>query len=224
VQNPESLLRSATESALREQVAAQPFLELLTTRRSSLQKDVSARLLLRLRESAPGQLGVEIDGLTIHDLHPPTEVVSAYHDVARAIQARDQQVNRAEAQATQLRKQAEEEALREVADADAARSERIETAKAGRDAFLYWHRLRTELPPEEMSQLPDEGARQDAIARRKRLTESRLAWEVLADVLRGRDKVIIDADVPKGRRHVYLVDPDFLRPVLIGPRPKDDDR
>src|SRR5688572_3770621 len=118
VGNPEDLLRSAAESALREQVASQPFLELLTTRRSSIQKDVSDRLLARLRETAPDGVGVAIDGLTVHDLHPPTEVVSAYHDVARAIQARDQQVNRAEAQATQLRSQATEESLRELAEAE----------------------------------------------------------------------------------------------------------
>ena len=36
VQRPGGPVRSAAESALREQVAAQPFLELLTTRRSSL--------------------------------------------------------------------------------------------------------------------------------------------------------------------------------------------
>ena len=218
VQDPDALIRSAAESALREEVAAQPFLELLTARRSSLQKDASDRLLVRLRNAAPGGLGVEIEGLTVHDLHPPAEVVSAYHDVARAIQARDQQVNRAEAQATVLRKQAEEEALREVADADAAKSEKIETAKAGRDAFLFWLRLRNELSPEEMSHLPNETARLEAVARRKRLTESRLAWEVLTEVLRGRDKVIIDGDVPKGKRHVYLIDPDFLRPVVIAPK------
>ena len=134
-QDPEALLRSAAESALREEVAAQPFLELLTARRSSLQKDASDRLLVRLRNAAPGGLGVEVEGLTVHDLHPPAEVVSAYHDVARAIQARDQQVNRAEAQAIILRKQAEEEALREVADADAARSEKIETAKADAESI-----------------------------------------------------------------------------------------
>jgi Cu+-exporting ATPase len=218
VQTPETLLRSAAEATLREQVAAESFLELLTARRSSFQKDVSDRLLIRLHELAPDGIGVAIEGFTVHDLHPPTEVVSAYHDVARAIQARDQQINRAEAQATQLRKQAEEEALRELADAEATKSERLESAKAGRDAFLYWHKLRTELPPDESSHYTDEAGRQAAIERRKHLTEARLAWEVLVDVLRGKDKVIIDGDVPKGRRHLYLVDPDFLRPILIAPK------
>jgi hypothetical protein len=156
-------------------------------------------------------------------LHPPAEVVAAYHDVARAIQARDQQVNRAEAQATQLRTQADEEALRELAEAEADRVERVEAAKAGRDAFLYWYRLRNELPAAESAAYPDEGSRREAIERRRRLTEARLAWEVLADVLRGRDKVIIDADAPRGRRHLYLVEPEFLRPVLIGPRPGRDE-
>jgi Cu+-exporting ATPase len=219
VQNPEDLLRSATEAALREQVSAAPFLELLTTRRPSFQREVLDRLMARLRAAAPAGFGVEVEGLTVHDLHPPAEVVAAYHDVAKAIQARDQQVNRAEAQATILRRQAEEEALRERAEAEAGRSEKVEAARAGRDAFLYWHRLRNELSPAAMSSYPDEASRREAIIRRKRLTESRLAWEVLAEVLKGRDKVIIDADVPKGRRHLYLVDPEFLRPVLIPPKP-----
>jgi Cu+-exporting ATPase len=218
VRDPEAMLRSAAEAALREQVAAQPFLELLTTRRPSFQKDVSERVLVRLRTVLPAGLGVELDGLTVRDLHPPAEVVSAYHDVAKAIQARDQLVNRAEAQATVLRTQAEEEAFRELAEAEAMRAERIESAKAGRDAFLYWHRLRNELPEGESFLYPDEASRQAAIDRRRRLTESRLAWEVLVEVLRGRDKVIIDADAPKGRRHLYLVEPEFLRPVLVAPK------
>src|SRR5262249_43953239 len=168
---------------------------------------------------APDGAGVALDGLTVHDLHPPTEVVSAYHDVARAIQARDQQVNQAEAQATQLRTQAAEDALPELAEAEAAKVERLEAAKAGRDSFLYWLRLRNELPPEETSLYQDEASRQAALAQRKRLTESRLAWEALVEVMRGRDKVIIDTDAPKGRRHLYLIDPEFLRPTLIGPKP-----
>jgi Cu+-exporting ATPase len=118
-----------------------------------------------------------------------------------------------------LRAQSEEEALRELAEAEAARSEKLEAAKAGRDSFLYWHKLRNELPPEDTSLYTDDASRQEALARRKRLTESRLAWEVLVEVLRGRDKVIVDADAPKGRRHLYLVDPEFLKPSLLLPKP-----
>lgn len=218
VQDPAALVRSATESALREQVAAESFLELLTTRRTAFQKEVSDRLLIRLHDLAPDGVGVSIEGLTVHDLHPPTEVVSAYHDVARAIQARDQQINRAESQATLLRKQAEEEAFRELAEGDVTRTEKVENAKAGRDAFLFWYKLRSELSAAELAAYPDEASRREAIARRKRLTESRLAWEVLVEVMRGRDKVILDGDAPKGRRHLYLVEPEFLRPLLTVPK------
>jgi len=218
VQDPAALVRSATESALREQVAAETFLELLTTRRTSFQKEVSDRLLIRLHDLAPDGVGVSIEGLTVHDLHPPTEVVSAYHDVARAIQARDQQINRAESQATLLRKQAEEEAFRELAEGDVTRTEKVENAKAGRDAFLFWYKLRSELSAAELALYPDEASRREAVARRKRLTESRLAWEVLVEVMRGRDKVILDGDAPKGRRHLYLVEPEFLRPLMTVPK------
>src|SRR5262249_58861548 len=109
--DPEAVVRFAAEAALRETVAAQPFLELLTNRRASFQREASDRLLTRLHALDPGGMGVAVEGLTVHDLHPPAEVVSAYHDVARAIQVRDQQVNKAEAQATHIRKQAQEEAL-----------------------------------------------------------------------------------------------------------------
>ena len=42
--------------------------------------------------------------------------------------------------------------------------------------------------------------------------------QAVVDVLRSRDKVLIDAaDVP-GRRHLFLVDPDLLRmPSLVAP-------
>jgi Cu+-exporting ATPase len=217
-QRIDSLIRSATEAALREAVTSRPFQQMLTTGRADLQRDAFQSLQQRFEQIAPEKAGVRFDGLTIHDLHPPPEVVVAYHDVARAIQARDEQINKAKAQATIILKQADEEAFRELADAEAAKHDKIEIAKAGRDAFLFWHRLRSNLPPDLQSKLTDPAARQEALEQRKRLTESRLTWEVLVEVMRGRDKIIIDGDVPRGRRNLYLVDPDFLRPTLTLPK------
>ena len=219
---PEDLIRSAAESALRELVAGAPFLELLTTRRATFQQDAFDRVKGRLRELTPNGAGVRLEGLSLHDLHPPAEVVSAYHDVAKALQAHDQQVNEARVLSTRkLSKAIEEETLLKNR-ADSAKTEKLELAKASRDAFLVWHRQRTEFTAEEMSSYPDEATRRSAIERRRQLTEYRLAWDVLTDVLRGRDKVIIDSDVPKGRRHLYLVDPEFLRPIIAAPKAGND--
>jgi hypothetical protein len=88
VSDPEAVLRSATEAVLREAVASRPFLELLTTGHRLFQQDVLSRLEARCAAYGPNGLGVRLDGLSLGDLHPPLEVVQAYHDIARAMETR----------------------------------------------------------------------------------------------------------------------------------------
>jgi Cu+-exporting ATPase len=217
-QKPEDVLRSVAETTLRELVAGRAFLELLTERRASFQAEVFARYRQRLEQPEFANLGIQLHGLTIQDVHPPSEVVGAYHSVAKAIQARDEQINKAEAQATQLRKQAEEEAVRELTETEAAVRDKLETAKVARDVFFHWHKQRTQLTPADLQRYPTEEARRTILQERRLLTEYRLTWDVLTEILRGRDKVIIDGEVPSGRRHLYLVEPEFVRPVVIPPK------
>jgi Cu+-exporting ATPase len=43
--------------------------------------------------------------------------------------------------------------------------------------------------------------------------------QAVVDVLRSRDKVLIDTDNVTGRRHLFLVDPELLRlPSMVVPR------
>jgi Cu+-exporting ATPase len=242
VQNPDAVIRSATESVLRELVAAARFLELLTVRRAALEREALDRLNRRLAEVAPDGLGVTLDGLTLHDLHPPSVVVSSYHAVAKAIQERDRVINEAEADALRTRRRAEEEADRVTRRAAAEAHAKLETAKADRDAFLAWHRARTELTPEETAAHAAERAERvkagqnpesvdrDLAARRKQILddrravlETRLTFQAAVEVLRQRDKVLIDAaDVP-GKRQLFLLDPELLRiPLTTRPgEPRD---
>ena len=94
------------------------------------------------------------------------------------------------------------------------RSERIEAGEGRpRCVSLLAQAANRTAGRRRIRSIPTRRLDREAIERRKRLTESRLAWEVMVEVMRGRDKVIIDADAPKGRRHLYLVDPEFLRPM-----------
>jgi Cu+-exporting ATPase len=109
---------------------------------------------------------------------------------------------------------------------------------AARDAFLAWHRVRTQLAPDEEMSLKTErdrrviagenptavdadlsGRRQSLLAARRFFIESRLASRAVVEVFRQRDKVMIDAgDVP-GKRQLFLFDPDLLRlPSGFGPK------
>jgi Cu+-exporting ATPase len=236
VGDSDGMLRSAAESVLRELVAAGRFQELLTTRRAGLEHEALVRLEERLAEVAPDGLGIKLDGFTLHDLHPPPEVVSSYHAVARAIQERDRTVNEAEADALRTRRRAEEEADRTVRRAEADAHARREAAKADAQAFEAWVRVRWHLTPEEEATLRAERAwrvwggespavveqelnarREKMLADRRLMIDTRLALLAAAEVFRGRDKILIDAADLPGRRQLFVLPPDLLQ--LPGPRP-----
>jgi Cu+-exporting ATPase len=232
---PEEQLRARAEAVLRESVAGRPFADLLTAGRGSLQQDV----MTRIGDRTTG-LGLVVDGLTMHDLHPPAEVVGAHHAVARALEDRDRQIHEAAAAATRTRRAAESMALRTVRTADAQASERVALARANADAVADWHVARTRLSSTEDVRLAVEllGAileghdatiaaseyrrrRAELIAIRRSLTEFRLTWDALAVALGGRAKVIVDSDRVPGRRQLLLYDPGSLPPP-ISPKPSNE--
>lgn len=234
---PDAVIRSSAESVLRELVASYRFLELLTTRRADLERAALERLNRRLAETAPGGLGVALDGFTLHDLHPPPEVVNAYHTVAKAIQERDREINNATADALRIRRRAEEEADRVLKRATADAHAALESARADRAAFLALHAARVKLTDGEEAAFarerdarlkagqpaaaidPDLAARRaKVLADRRAILDARLTYQTLVDALQGRDKVLIDTgDVP-GKRHLFLLDPDLLRfPSPVAP-------
>jgi regulator of protease activity HflC (stomatin/prohibitin superfamily) len=188
-------------------------------------------------ESVPGGAGIGVDDLTLHDVHPPASVVESYHRVAQAIQDRDRMLNEAEAAAHRIVKRAEDERYRTEKQAAAEADTKLRAAAADRDAFLAWHAARTKLTPAEETALAAERARrvgagedvaavdrdlaqrrEMTLAERRFLIENRLAVQAVVDVLRGRDKVLIDTPAAPGRRHLFLVDPDLIRlPSLAAP-------
>ncbi|VTS11589.1 protease modulator HflK [Gemmata obscuriglobus] len=241
--DPDALMRSAAEAVLRELVASRRFLELLTLKRAELERDATNRLTQRLAEVAPEGLGVTLEGFTLHDLHPPPEVVNSYHSVAKAIQERDRTINEALAGALRTRRRSEEEADRILKRTEAERHTKVESAKADRDAFLAWHTARAQLTDAEEAALAAEranriAAKQDpaavdkdlaerrtrTLAERRALLETRLTYQTVVDVLKSRDKVIIDAPEAPGRRHLFLLDPELLKvPQLVAPRTIEKD-
>ncbi len=235
--DPDALVRRAAEAAFRELAAGQVYLDLLTATRGDFERRASARLLERL-PTAGDELGVEVLGLTVHDLHPPQEVVAAYHAVAEAIQRRDKAVNDAHAEATRVRQRAAEEALRTTRQAEAAATRKTAEATAARDTFTAWATSRKTLPQAVESALAVEVAQrvragQDAAAvgrevearrqallqERRQLTDFRLSLDAVTLVLAGRDKILIDAATLPGKRHILLMDPETPRlPSVAFPR------
>jgi Cu+-exporting ATPase len=225
-------------------VAGQTFSELLTVHRQQFQQDVSLRLSRRLQaaEYPPHGLGIRLEGLSVHDLHPPQEpsgIVEAYHEVTRAMERRDRRVNEALARAIDMKRTAEAEALKTVREADADAEERVRIAEAARAAFLarqqgrstlngseewdLWHQARQAIadggdPVAVYRQYQQQ--RQERIAAQQLLTDFRLALKSLTDALKLRDKVILDAAQLPGKRNLLMFDPEVFRPpppVILPP-------
>jgi regulator of protease activity HflC (stomatin/prohibitin superfamily) len=240
VRDPEEVIRAAAESALREAVAGRPFIELLTVERGKLQRDVVGRLERRCHAYGPNGLGIAIDGLALPDVHPPQDVVQAYHEVARAMENRDRMVNEALAAAIRQERESQAEAIKTVRVAEADKHRQLLLAQADKAVFLARLRARTELNAEQEWLLardavlalfrgqPTEIVYQDYQRRRRQLltaqaalTDFRLFWDALGLALAGREKVILDADRVPGRRQLLLFDPDKFRvpvPILVPDR------
>jgi Cu+-exporting ATPase len=202
------VVRSLAEIVFREQSAAERFQDLLTIDRATFELNATKRLAERVDRLLPGW---RVAGVTVHDLHPPADVVNAYHAVAEAIQKRDRTINEATGDATRARKRAEEEALRIVRFAEARATQITAEAAAHRDAFLAWHRERNTLTPAELADVGNDPLRQMERLKTKRwLTEFRLSLAAATAALSQRDKVIIDGDAP-GRRTIYLMDPEMFK-------------
>ena len=144
------------------------------------------------------------------------------------------------ADATRLKRKAEEEAFKIVRQAEAEASRKLFDAQANRDAFLAWHRERNTLSEAEEKRLTVEretrlkagqdsqtvekeinAARLRLIENRKWLTEFRLSLAAATFALAGRDKIIIDADQVPGRRTIYLFDPELFRGPMLPVKPPD---
>jgi Cu+-exporting ATPase len=238
VSDPDAVIRSAAESVLREVVAGSYFNELLTTGRAEFQNQALQRLIARCRELSNDSLGVRLEGLSIHDLHPPQEVVESYHNVTKAREQRDTVINLASGQAVRAMADAEIAKQKTTRTAEANAYLKVEVAKAARDAFLGRRGARAQLSPDEERTLYDdslaelilgrdpddvyrdyEARRAEAVARAQALNDYRLFWDALGKALAKRDLVLIDTDKVPGHRQLLLFDPELLRmPVLMPQR------
>jgi regulator of protease activity HflC (stomatin/prohibitin superfamily) len=236
VAEPDEVIRGAAEAVLRTQVAGRPLGRLLTVDRDDFRRETLARLEARLREFGPDTLGIRLDGVSLHDLHPPPDVVPAYDEVARALEDRAKQINDAKTYARGRKEEASAEATRTVLDARAWAGEKRALAQATHDNFLarskarrelslvqewdlFTHALNDSLNGLSVTEAESraEKRRADAVALHAAVSDFRLFWDTLAAALTGRELVLIDAEKVPGRRHLLLLDPDLLRvpaPVL----------
>jgi Cu+-exporting ATPase len=206
VQDPDGLIRAATEDILRVLVATTAFDSLVTTKRAEVQQRAWNSLQQRCRDYGERGLGVEILGLSLHDLHPPSEVVDAYYEVTRAMQTYQKKISEAEAYKTNQEFQAQTKKYQIEAEGESFYFKEISKAKAYRNAYENFSAV---------------------YQKNKELTKRQLVLDALAEVLVDRELVVIDAKNVPGKRHYLFIDPDqfpismpFLVPKAAKPSPQ----
>jgi Cu+-exporting ATPase len=126
---PDETLRTAAESVLREMAARQTLDGILTERRQAIEEQCLTELRRRIK---PLGLGIEVAELTLLDVHPPRQAVSAYRDVADALEEKEQRVNEAEGYyAGRLLRAAGERALLILNNAAADSKQRFDKTTPG---------------------------------------------------------------------------------------------
>jgi len=241
---PNEIIRVTAESSIRQVVARIALDDVLTDSRPVIELRVGRDVA---SAAAAYQLGVEITGVSLLDVHPPRQVVPSYRQVADALELREQLINEAEAYyARTVLSAAGEETIRQLSDSVDSEDRRVEsTTGAVTDWKLtdeLWLSLTNESDGRPMLLSGDAAARlHDARQARARrlavaqgeaarfgslvgqyflhpgLTGTHMFLQTVSETLASRPLTVIDPTI-SGRQHMLLLDPDqFSNPTFLQP-------
>jgi membrane protease subunit HflK len=176
----ETVVRSATESALREVIGRTEMDALLTTDRPIVDADTETLLQAVLDRY---KTGVQVESIEIQDAKPPLQVRDAFDDVVKANQDQVTLENQAEAYEKRLVPNARGEAERVLQEAEAYKSKIVAEATGEAERF---NQILTEY------------------RKAPQITRKRLYIEAMENVLSNSSKVMIDQKANNGNSLMYL--------------------
>ncbi len=176
----EQVVRTATESALREVVGRTDMDALMTTDRPVVDRDTEELLQTILDRYISG---ITIQSIEIQDVKPPTQVSDAFADVVKADQDEITYINEAEAYANQVVPKARGDAERILQEAEAYRAKVVAEAEGEAERF---NRILA-----EYQKAPE-------------ITKKRLYIETMESVFAESSKVLIDQNAGNGNTLTYL--------------------
>ncbi len=178
--DPEAVIRSASEAALRTAVNGVSLDALLTTGRHATEERAAERLQARLESYGTG---VRVLQVRFQDMHPSVEVVDAFREVAGALEEKSRMINEAEGYANEQVALARGQGEALVQEAKGYRASRSDMARGDAARFEQLESAYRLAP----------GA-----------TSTRLYLETMEEILPGRKKLIIDTS--GGRRTLWTMD------------------
>lgn len=169
VKNPETSLRIAAESALREAVSRTPIQAVMSNHRQQV-ADVARTLLQQWLDQE--QAGILVTQLQLQRVDPPAAVIDAFNDVQRARADQERARNEAQAYSNDVLPKARGEADRIMQEAKAYQSQVVNLAQGEAKRFDSVYQ---------------------SYAQAKDVTAWRLYLESMDEVLKKAGKVVIDS-------------------------------
>lgn len=174
VRQPEDMVRSVGESAMREVVGRRPAQDVFRDDQAGIALEVQ-RISQEILDSY--NIGVRIDRVTIENASPPTEVADAFDEVQRAEQDEDRFQEEARQYANTLLGDARGQAAQMREDAAAYKSRVVQEAQGEAARFVSVY--------DEYIKAPE-------------VTRKRLFLETMEQVLGGSEKVIVEQNAGSG--------------------------
>jgi membrane protease subunit HflK len=166
--NPESTVKSAAESVMREVIGRTPIQPALTEARAQIEQEVRRGAQAIMDQY---RAGIEIVQVQLQKVDPPAQVIDAFRDVQRANADRERARNEAESFRNDIIPRARGEAERLVQEAQGARESQIARARGEAARFT--------------SVLAAYQAAQDVTVRR-------IYLETMEEILRRNPMILVD--------------------------------
>jgi membrane protease subunit HflK len=193
VVEPDSTLRQAAESALRETVGQTLMDSVITEGRGIIQTDT----IDKIQEILDGyEIGIQVTAVNLQRAQPPEAVQAAFSDAIKAREDQERFINESEAYKNGLLPQARGDGVIALEEARAYAAQTVSAAKGEAARF--------EALLEEYTKAPE-------------VTKTRLYIESLVSVLSNSSKVMVDSD--GGNNLMYLPVDQLMRSGAGGMAP-----
>ena len=195
VQNPEDVLLTSAEVALRDTVGKMSIDAVITEERSRVQ-DQTRVVLAQFMESY--RTGIQITEVRLQGADPPEEVRDAFQEVVRALADKERLINEAQAYQNDIVPRARGNKQKLIEEADAFKQQRVLRATGDSERFLSILQA-YRLAPE--------------------VTRERMHIEALEDILQEVELTLLDADAIGGQVLPFLPLKDLESPDFPSPSP-----
>ncbi len=174
LEDPDSVVEDAAESALREVIGKKELDAVITTERGPIEIEVKALVQAMLDQYGAG---IDITVVQLQRAAAPPKVIKSFEDVVTAEQELDQRVNEGLSHKNQVTENAVGAAAQVVESAEAYKSEVVSIARGEASRFTAVYKEYKAAP---------------------RVTRQRIYLEAMEEIYRDADKIILDEKAGSG--------------------------